>query len=213
MKKYLKEIEVYSYNELEGKARNRVNTMYFDSKVDCDADYFKDYVREDLKEKWGVTDLEMYYSLTYSQGDGVCLDGYVSFADILANENLRKAVVGDDRLAYEVKENEKVLRELLDGFQLTHSGSYYHANMVYIEPNDDPYPDEYTDDIKNIIIELWDYFKDWYFERCREYEKVGYKMFYEYSDDDVKEWIEANDYAFDEYGDLVGCYADLKEVA
>ena len=207
MKKFLKEVEVYSYDELDGKAREKVKTFYFDIKVDCDAEYFKDYVREDLKEDWGVTDLDMYYSLSYSQGDGVCLYGYVSFADILANENLRNVVCNE----IDIEAHKGVLTEVLDGFKLEHSGRYYHADMVDIETCDDPYRDEYTKEIETIVNKLFNNFKGWYHDRCREYEKTGYKIFYEYSDDDVKDWVEVNDYAFDCYGDLVGHYYNLKE--
>ena len=208
MKKYLKEIEVYSYDELEGKACSKVNGLYLESKADYDADYFKEYVREDLKEKWGVTNLDMYYSLSYCQGDGVCLYGYVSFTDILANENLRNVICN----GVDIETHKNVLTEVLDGFKLEHRGNYYHSYMVNIETCDDPYIDEYTKEIESIVDKLSDNFKTWYHDRCRKYEKLGYNIFYEYSDDDIREWIEINDYAFDCYGNLVGHYYNLKEV-
>ena len=207
MKRYWKNVEVYSYNELEEKARGRVNDMYFESKANCDADVFEESIIEDLKEKWGVTDLKPLYSLSYCQGDGLCLHGYVSFADILANENLRNVVC----YGVDIETHKNVLTEVLDGFNLEHRGNFYHAYMVNIETCDDPYVDDYTKEIEIIVSKLSDNFNGWYHNRCREYEKLGYKMFYDYSDDDVKEWIEINDFAFDKCGILVGCYSDLKE--
>ena len=69
MRTITKEVKIYSYSELDERAREKVKNDYMEN---LDSSIFTEQVIEDLKEK-GLENLRPLYSLSYCQGDGLCI--------------------------------------------------------------------------------------------------------------------------------------------
>ncbi len=73
-----KEFKVYKYQELGEKAKEKVRQEYIEHIDPYDFTY---NVMQDLKNI-GLQNLRPYYSLSYCQGDGLCLVGHIDFDEI-----------------------------------------------------------------------------------------------------------------------------------
>jgi len=136
------QINVYQYEELDEDAQQRALE---ESRKDNDTSFLKEDMTDAAKhllEEQGyiVEDFNVFYSLNYSKGDGVCLTGRLTY----------KHEKGEDRLT------------------LKHSGHYYHENSfdVFIEPYDyeledgeelDVLEKEHEEDLREICKKLEKY--------------------------------------------------------
>jgi len=83
-----KTIKVYEFEELKPKIQEKVlNKFRNDNEYIFLYDYLKDFLKDRLKEKKikevGTTTL--YYSLSYSQGDGCCFIGMFEYKNYIIN--------------------------------------------------------------------------------------------------------------------------------
>lgn len=203
---------LYKFSELSPEAQqhaleqhSRLESEFFDS------DYIFDNAAEiaalfglDLDTQYiplmnGNTRPEptIYYSGFCSQGDGACFEGSYSY-----KAGALKAVKG---YAGQDKELHRIAKALQDiqkknFYQLTartkHSGHYYHSGCmsVNVERSDDR---EMTDDAEETVKECLRDFADWVYEQLEnEYD-------YRTGEEACREAIEANDYEFNEKGEMV----------
>lgn len=89
-----REFTVYSFRELSKKAQERAIEDYrkhhetFDQ---IDADFLTDQFKQDLKEYYELGDnFEVYWSLGYCQGDGVCFNGRVDVERFIKKEKAKE---------------------------------------------------------------------------------------------------------------------------
>ena len=195
MRTITKEFKIYRYEELNKKAKEKVRQDYIEN---LDAADFTNTVIEDLKSI-GLTQLRPYYSLSYCQGDGLCLAGHIDFDEI--TPELKKIFYKDFILS-----DYKTLKSLKEYSRIdfNHIGRYYHKNSVDI----DIYIDGSLDDRKynsheKIANKLISNIKEWYFDKCDEYEKQGYEFFYGISDEELEEYCNAMGYEFFEDGTIL----------
>ena len=149
------------------------------------ADDFERNANEELKSE-GYGNLEVLYSLSHSQGDGVAFEGKVS-ADEVMDKNP------------EMKKKYKSLYGKGIYFDVKNSGHYTHFNSFSVENN------EYMDSGKNFKLsdELADDIRKDLQEKSKELEKKGYQYVDSaYDDDVIKENIKANEYTYDENGKM-----------
>ena len=74
----IKKIKVYSFEELSKEAKEKVlNDFRENNEYHFLEEYLKDFLKERLKEVKikEVGETKLYYSLSYSQGDGCCFIG------------------------------------------------------------------------------------------------------------------------------------------
>tara|TARA_R100000049_G_C1877953_1_gene35339 strand:- start:59 stop:565 length:507 start_codon:yes stop_codon:yes gene_type:complete len=83
-----KTIKVYEYNDLNEKAKEKALNWFRENN---NYDFLSDNLEEDLKELLRVNkisfdeSLKIYYSLSYSQGDGFCFEGDFEYKDYQIN--------------------------------------------------------------------------------------------------------------------------------
>jgi hypothetical protein len=83
-----KTIKVYEYNDLNEKAKEKALNWFRENN---NYDFLSDDLEEDLKELLRVNkisfdeSLKIYYSLSYSQGDGFCFEGDFEYKDYQIN--------------------------------------------------------------------------------------------------------------------------------
>jgi|TARA_Y100000310_G_scaffold299507_1_gene334415 hypothetical protein len=81
-------IKVYEYNDLNEKAKEKALNWFRENN---NYDFLSDDLEEDLKELLRVNkisfdeSLKIYYSLSYSQGDGFCFEGDFEYKDYQIN--------------------------------------------------------------------------------------------------------------------------------
>ena len=83
-----KTIKLYEYSDLNKKAKEKTLNWFRENN---NYDFLSDDLEEDLKELLRVNkisfdeSLKIYYSLSYSQGDGVCFEGDFEYKDYQIN--------------------------------------------------------------------------------------------------------------------------------
>ena len=201
MRTITKEYTIFKYSELSEKAKEKVKRWYLDGQ---DADIFSDMVIADL-ENIGLNNLKPYFSLSYCQGDGLCLYGYIDFDEIEKSDELKKIFYkdfnGSDYKAI------STLKSYVTKIDFIHSGRYYHKYTVKIDINTDyiyNFEDTETEQlIEKAVEKLLTNIDKWYKETCDAYEKRGYEYFYEISEEDLEEVCAFNEYEFFVDGELV----------
>ena len=138
----------------------------------------------------------IYYSGFCSQGDGACFEGRYEYKRG-ALKAVKYHASQDQELHRIVKALQDVQRK--NFYQLTarckHSGHYYHSGCmsVDVERSDDK---EMTDDAEETVKECLRDFADWIYKQLEnEYD-------YRTGEEACREAIEANEYEFDEKGEL-----------
>jgi hypothetical protein len=117
-----KQINIYKYDELSDKVKDKVLSYFRDKNEFC---FLNDELNESLNELLkdnGVKvldGLKLMYSLSYSQGDGVMFEGNFQYKGVI--------------------------------FNVKHQGHYYHEYSKTIEYDDDG-EDDLKSDLKQIIF-------------------------------------------------------------
>lgn len=213
MKYTIIEEALYLYNELDEMTQEIVieNHLNDEEVIWSKGQCFKEYAQEVIKDDFShtLTLKGFYYSLGYSQGDGVSFEGVVNVKEFL------KAFKNEFNFS------QKVHEELLKHFEesetelrITHSGGrYYHKYMMDYElysmyfyyHNElnkmDEGLKEAIKDVKNAIIRKAE-------STCDSLEKIGYEMFDTLTEDDVEE-IES--YYYYEDGEIYDKIEDVEE--
>ena len=175
MKKLVRTIAGYSFNELDENAKTEAK--YCVLNIDRLPEFFTEDMYNGLAENFGLSHLKSYYSLSFSQGDGLCLYGRITASELFDNDKFKK-------IAFKGIHHKQVqsVYDVLQYIDFEHRSRYYHAKTVYIESEEyDP-----TDRQSVIIQKVVENVKEWYFTFCREWEKQGYEYFYEISDEDME---------------------------
>lgn len=189
MRKEIKEISIFKFNELSEKAKEVVRNWYLSTR---DSDIFTDDCLEVLKSEYGIDELTVSYTLAYCQGDGLCMYGKIyassisdKFWDVCTNS-----------LSEELKIMAKERIHAINFEKVNYH--YCHANTVRIEVEIEEI-DENDTIIQSIV---YNNVRAWFLENCSKFEKEGYSYFYEIDDEDLSEFCDANDYEFLESGEL-----------
>ena len=150
------------------------------------ADDFERNANEELKSE-GYGNLEVLYSLSHSQGDGVAFEGKVSADEVMDKNPEMKKKYGD---LY----GKDIILDVKNEGHYTHWNSFTVEVHNYYDMNDKELrkSDELADDIRKDLQ-----------EKSKELEKKGYQYVDSaYDDDVIKENIKANEYTYDENGKM-----------
>lgn len=184
MKKVMKEIEVYTLDEVKDKALDKNRYINVE-----DIDWWEDTIDNwtgKLAEK-GFEDADIYFSGFYSQGDGACFDCKKFDLKKLLNlveipEEKKKIILKcDEKFGIELEINRK-------------SCLYSHEHSVYLDwSSSGSIPsiccnmiDDFVKELEKIRVELC---KQIYADLKDDYECLT-------SDEHVEDTLEANEYEF-----------------
>lgn len=201
---------IYKFDELSDSAKERAREWWRGCIDSNDFEFvIEDAVR--IGEMFGIEfsthsvklmgggvrrDPDIWWSLSYSQGDGACFEGSYRYkAGCL--KAVKEYAPQDEKL-------HRIVARLVEAqkrnfYQLTasirHSGHYSHSGCasISIERYDEK---EMTSDAEGVIIDELRSFMDWIYDRLRE------ENDYLTSDEQIDEAIRANEYEFDEFGDI-----------
>lgn len=207
MKTVAVEYNIYKYNELSEKAKEKVKEWYLQGQ---EAFIFTDDCKQDLYNLFGKNDLDVQYSLSYCQGDGFNIYGKIDAESIF--NCLEKHNGGTQLERFEDMLTDKEKRTILHyaeecgDIELPMNNHYCYSLTDYIDIVEEwAWRLEYAD-YSNINMDALKKFEKLvrgiFNTLCRCYEKWGYEFFYEISDEDLEEVCEANEWDFFEDGTL-----------
>lgn len=199
---------VYKYNELNTKAQERVGAWYV-------ANYrtpelFSEMLVDDLEIVFGKNDLDVEYSLNYSQGDGLNVYGSISLTQILDEAERCSWLTYFDAFRNCFTADEKALiRRYAEDYDTVNiprntSNMYHYCHADHIDYVYDYMTmtnageDDDTDLLNRVNAALISLFS----ELCASYKEWGYEFLYDVDDDTLSEVCEANGWEFTEDGEL-----------
>lgn len=191
------ETKAYKFGELSAEAKEKALTHCREWQTDHN---WWEFVHDDAKEAAQIIGIDIeriYFSGFWSQGDGACFEGHYSY-----KPNSCKQIRQFAPMDTELHEIADALRNIqkVNFYQLRagvkHRGHYYHENCTDIDI--DRYDScELSRDAEELITTLLRDFMRWIYSRLeKEYECLT-------SDESVADMIEANEYEFDEYGNII----------
>ncbi len=199
-----KEINVYEFDELSDKIQEKVIQRFVEQEFEyMNLDFFEEFAKDYIEEK-GFEDIEIQYSLSYSQGDGFSFEGTSSNNVKFLRENFGEKFV---ILATSYYVDDLVISVNRSSHQSVHSNSvYFDISINYISDDGSDYTayDKEISKLSELVSELED--KGAYFleDICKKLEKDGYSEIEQMtSEETIKENIEVNEYEFDIEGNLI----------
>lgn len=215
MKKITKIYSVYNYNELSKEAKKKALNEAYEILAQESVECLQDTLLEEMEHKYIIVPDELFYSLSYSQGDGLCF----ILKNILSYSRLRDFLCGTGSLNC-LNVFEKAISELdkeRQGAVLEYLNSDYNISIKKISwhyehchtcdfeweyyKNDNASKE---DQVNKVIEELCSHtglLRKVYDEACNCLEKLGYEIGYP-SEEDTEEFIKANEYVFLEDGSI-----------
>lgn len=182
--------EVYTFTELNDKAKDKVRGFYGDCREAC---FFTDDCERYLKDILPNSELKVYYSLGYCQSDYFTLNGDISLSDVLDK-------VADRFFKKDIKYLCWFIKEWCGGFTIQGMGrnDYFYRESVNFAC--DIIYDMERDELREIRYELINDFEDCVYsyldDLCNELKEDGYAYFYEYDDEDIEVWCDCNEFEF-----------------
>ena len=184
--------KVYKFEELNNDAK-AVAIEWYKKDDEVYLDFFNDDAKRQIDEAGFYDDVELQYSLSYSQGDGL------SFSCNKVKESLLLSffaeILGENK-----EKTAKIVIENCSFENTGNKGSHY----CYASTNDIEFICEsYKSDIDAIVSQVESKLQRLYFDLCKDLEKQGYAdIEYQRSDEAVTESIIVNDYEFTINGNI-----------
>lgn len=180
--------KVYSFDELSKEAQQVAIENYRNNNDDLELFQFNEDCITVIEEK-GFVGIDLRYSLSYSQGDGVCFSANDIKYPLLVS--FFREILGENK--------EKTIETLIENSSFTLNG--YNKRSTFASKSDIDYTlqvgfKDYPN-CEKIIAQVLDKLENYYVDLCKELEKNGYKEI-EWLDSDeyITETIKANDYEF-----------------
>ena len=205
---------VYTFDELDDSAKERARDWYRDG---IESDELTDYDdwsavaailgiefdQHAVKRMGGGTryDPKIWWSLSYSQGDGASFEGCYRYAKGAAKA-IRAYAPTDKRLHQIADDLQDVQKRF--GYRLSamvtqgrYGGSYVHSGAMQVEVEYDGATDRELEGAAAEVRDALRSFADWIYDQIRAQDE------YLRSDEAVDESIACNEYEFTEAGEIV----------
>lgn len=202
MKKATKIITLYKYEELSKEIQEIIKENYLHYNTDILVQDFEFCCSENLNTRFPNSDIKISFDLSYRQGDYFAFYGDISLTDFLND------IINHEN--YRILFNEKELEWLKNFF-----GNYYDYYSIpnpeirfynshnFLENVDFYEYDENSDDFFNKTLDKFNEICNRiYDDICSSYYDAGYNWLYEISDTDMSDISEANDWYYDDLGEL-----------
>lgn len=196
------EQNIYSYSELNNKAKERVKQWYLEGQ---DNDCFNE-----LRELFGSNELKLQYSLHYSQGDGFNIYGKINGENIINTiiQGFGWSLLSDFETILSEKEKRtiKIYAKECSCVELPYNNRYCYslANQIEFAENWIYELENYnfSNINKAVIYKFQALVRDIFSEICEDFKESGYKYFYEIDEYDLEDWCTEMEYEFFENGEL-----------
>lgn len=202
------EYKVYKYSELSEGAKEKARNWYLGGQEPC---IFTEMVKEDLNCLFGANNLDVQYSLSYCQGDGLNIYGEINAETILkcleGHNGGTQFAEFEDALTDKEKKTILAYAEECGKIEFPMNNRYCYSLVNYVDIAEDwAWKLENYSGYNNINVEVLIKFeklvRNMFNKLCASYEKWGYEYFYEVSEEELEEMCEANGYEFLEDGTI-----------
>lgn len=198
--------DVFTFDELSDQAketaREKVRDRILQWRGD-DSDVFTDSCVTTLNELFPNSDLNVQYSLSYCQGDGLNTSGKLKVDDLLNVDLTAYPLNGSGIKPLADKEAVKAACEKADVTSLdlpeNRRYGYSMADRIEVVPD---YDVELTDGETALLNELEKFAQDVMGRINNQLEDDGYNWFYEVTDEDIQEEISSQELEFTEDGEI-----------
>lgn len=198
MRTITKKYKLYTYNELSEEAKEKVKEWYLDDEMR--STFFYEDKKYFLAENYKRSNLEVIFSLSNCQGDGLNIEGKINLYDFAekweTDEKSRRTIehyIDNSFSEYTFESNNRycysckfIDRKYIDDTIMEFIDDLKYNGIRGIK----------TDVIKAFFNDMIDHFE----ELDEEWEKAGYKYFYDAEESEIAECCEANNYEFLEDG-------------
>jgi hypothetical protein len=186
-------INVYSISELQGKAKEKAIEKIRINLIDLNFEDFKDNARLYIENDLGL-DGKVYFSLSYSQGDGLRIESSFfntkQVIDMLPIDESTKATIQN------LTQSKDLIVSINNNTPFSRY-TYHHPRQVTID-----FSEDINDLIPGYMIEkIKKAFVDVYMKVCDDLESQGYAC-YDVSDDDCIAYGIDSEYEYLENGDI-----------
>jgi hypothetical protein len=183
--------EIFKFEELTESGQQAAIKKLWDINIHHD---WHEFVIDDAKEVGkilGIKISRVYYSGFWSQGDGACFEGHFQYSANTAKLIQQYAPLDTELHAIARGLQAVYRRNFYKAYgSVKQRGHYMHSHCTTFSISDA------TEEQEDDLIELYRDFMNWIYSRLeKEYE-------YQISDESVRETIIANQYEFDEDGNL-----------
>jgi hypothetical protein len=214
MKTITKEYKVYNYKELNETAKDRVREYLEDGIIEARFDWLKTEIEDTIKEYYNI-EAKVFYSLTYSQGDGL----HFETDDLFTKEfyNLMLLVIDETNWSNDDKRLATLIISVFNDYKsnLQVYSKHDHYNRYAYASKRDINVEVLDEDAFKDLSEI-KAVKDWnengnafktaidlftgvvsraYLKICKDFEKIGYEV-YNVSEKDIIEEATANEWQF-----------------
>lgn len=218
MKKITKTYIVYNYNELSKEAQEKIKEKAREELVENRCDNLLYDLLDYLENAWNLVLAkdELFYSLSYSQGDGACFIMDSLFDERLLKDYFEGEVGIKDLNPFEelvIKElsfeDQKSLMEYLgSGYVISVKKTYWqyeHSKTCDFQwetyVNDDEIAEEKVNKTVDRLFNANGVFRERYEEICNAIETAGYEII-DPADFEIEDYIEESDCVFLEDGSI-----------
>lgn len=214
MRQITKIYNVYNYVELNKEAQEKARREAYDFLTEIKCDFLKEDLEDRLKANYKIIPDELYYSLSYCQGDGLCFTlknifSYTTLKDAIT-ENSDEGLNAFEKAVFELDPSKRdLIIEYLNAdynvsIQKT-SWSYQHSNTCSFEwefySNDDHLKEKEVNDAVDELCARTGILRDLYDRICYDLEETGYEIAYP-NEEEVLEYIEDQGFEFLEGGSI-----------
>lgn len=202
MKVVTREYEVYSFEELDAEAKEKVKNWYLDDETKVDT--LTEIYETDLRIAFPNSDLKVQWSLSNCQGDGVNIFGTLCLEDAFKLPESNFYDFLDEYKGYFTEKEKRTINfyNSLCSNDITLPVNRYYTyckasqaeiayNIVDILENEN---------IRNInmhvVNKLEKYIIDMITDICEKMKNMGYDYLYNIEEDDLKEICDCNNWCF-----------------
>lgn len=180
--------KVYLFNELSKDAQQKAIEQVRNRKEVC-LDFFNDDAVSKIEEVGFYGDVQLQYSLSYCQGDGLSFSCKGIEETVLFSFFAEVLGAGKEKTA-------KVIMDNCYFVNTGNDGHYCFASKSDIDYYLESYKAEYKN-VNEVVGKVLEKIENLYIDLCKELEKQGYdEIEYQYSDEEIIEDIIANEYEF-----------------
>ena len=202
-------ITAYDYNELKGQAKTRAYDTIYEFILDSVNDCFYEDTKDELCDRFCNSDLDLQYDYSACQGSGLNIYGNFDLRDYLPHYQASEKIKRTIAFYIDVLKNYNCFDALKIELSENHRYTY---SCKFIDIQDaEEIAEEIAEELKNNYIKnikidiLVDFIKSAY-EYIEKQEDMifanGEKVF-DICDDDVQEYCDINDIAFDVSGRII----------
>lgn len=190
MREVINRFNIYNFEELDEKAKEKVKEKMRETIINLRFMVLQDDLKEILFNDYKI-EADVYYSLGYSQGDGLHFVTDNLLSDYVINEIKKELTATEKRMFSILLKNEEIT-----AFTKHFNNFYEYASKYDVKLNcyfkESEYKNNLIDKIENRIQNI-------YLSICNKLEKIGYNC-YNVTDEDVAEEIKANKLEFYDNG-------------